>query len=66
MDGKMMEEACDKVKIHFWLGWSRKVKYQPSGYGCLTASRYPGPGHCMVGLFLSRVTRYVSRLIFTL
>jgi hypothetical protein len=25
------------------------VKYHPSGYGSLTASRYPGPGQCMVG-----------------
>jgi Family of unknown function (DUF6467) len=25
------------------------VKYHPSGYGYLTASRYPGPGQCMVG-----------------
>ena len=25
------------------------MKYQPDGYDCLTASRYPGPGHCMVG-----------------
>ena len=37
------------MKLGRQLGWSRKVKYQPSGYGCLTASRYPGPGHCMVG-----------------
>ena len=29
--------------------WSRNVKYQPSGYGSLTASRYPGPGQCMAG-----------------
>jgi hypothetical protein len=25
------------------------VKYHPDGYGYLTASRYPGPGQCMVG-----------------
>ena len=25
------------------------MKYQPSGYGHLTAFRYPGPGQCMVG-----------------
>jgi hypothetical protein len=31
------------------LGWSRNVKYQPSGYGPLTAFRYPEPGQCMVG-----------------
>ena len=31
------------------LGWSRNVKYHPDGYGCLTATRHPGPGQCMVG-----------------
>ena len=31
------------------LGWSRNVKYQPSGYGYLTAFRHPEPGQCMVG-----------------
>jgi hypothetical protein len=31
------------------LGSSRNVKYQPSGYGPLTAFRYPEPGQCMVG-----------------
>ena len=25
------------------------MKYQPSGYGHLTAFRYPEPGQCMVG-----------------
>ena len=25
------------------------MKYQPSGYGYLTAFRYPEPGQCMVG-----------------
>ena len=29
--------------------WSRNVKYHPCEYGCLTAIRYPDPGHCMVG-----------------
>ena len=25
------------------------LKYHPYLYGCLTATRYPGPGQCMVG-----------------
>ena len=25
------------------------MKYQPRGYGCLTATGQPGPGPCMVG-----------------
>jgi hypothetical protein len=37
------------MKFGRQLGWSRNVKYHPDGYGYLTASRYPGPGHCMVG-----------------
>jgi hypothetical protein len=37
------------MKFGRQLGWSRNVKYHPDGYGCLTAFRYPEPGHCMVG-----------------
>ena len=37
------------MKLGRQLEWSRNVKYHPCGYGCLTAARHPGPGHCMVG-----------------
>ena len=37
------------MKLGRQLEWSRNVKYHPSGYGYLTASRHPGPGQCMVG-----------------
>ena len=41
------------------------MKYHPGGYGYLTASRYPGPGQCMVGSLTGavasqRVTEAVS------
>jgi hypothetical protein len=25
------------------------MKYHPADFWCLTASRHPGPGHCLVG-----------------
>ena len=44
--------------------YKRQVKYQPSGYGYLTASRYPGPGQCMVGSLTGAVASQ-SCLLYT-
>ena len=39
--------------------WSRNVKYRPCGHGCLTADRYPVPGHCMVGSLTGAVASQI-------
>jgi hypothetical protein len=39
--------------------WSRNVKYHPCEHGCLTADRYPVPGHCMVGSLTGAVASQI-------
>jgi hypothetical protein len=35
------------------------MKYHPCDYGCLTADRYPVPGHCMAGSLTGAVASQI-------
>ena len=35
------------------------MKYHPWEYGCLTADRYPVPGHCMAGSLTGAVASQI-------